>query len=364
MAGAGCIFIQGRLVINQELPFVTGEGPGLTGSIKNEPGHFVVEEIPLYEPSGQGDHLYVRLTREGWNTRDVLRRLSDIFGLREVDVGYAGLKDKQARVTQTFSLGLRGLAEEEAAARLAGESPFEVVQVKRHQNKLKTGHLLGNSFTILMAGGREGDLDLARETAEKLLSRGLANYYGVQRFGADGDNADRGREALLGRGPRQNWLRRFLLSAYQSHLFNLWLARRIGRGWFERLLPGDVAKKTDTGGIFEIEDAEVEGPRFEARQITYTGPIYGAKMRWAGGDPGQLEREILAEAEVTEDLLKRARLDGSRRPGRLFLSYLDIQAHGQGLMFKFSLPKGSYATTVLREFTKSDPGLNEAAEQD
>ena len=81
----------------------------MAGSIKSEPGHFVVEEIPLYEPSGQGDHLYVRLTREGWNTRDVLRCLADIFGLREVDVGYAGLKDKQARVTQTFSLGMRGV---------------------------------------------------------------------------------------------------------------------------------------------------------------------------------------------------------------------------------------------------------------
>jgi tRNA pseudouridine13 synthase len=178
----------------------------------------------------------------------------------------------------------------------------------------------------------------------------------------DGDNAARGREALLGRGPRQNWLRRFLLSAYQSHLFNIWLAGRMERGWFESLLEGDVAKKTDTGGIFEVEDVEADRPRFEARQITYTGPIYGAKMRWAGGEPGQWEREVLAGAEVTEDLLKRARLDGSRRPGRLFLSYLDIQPDEQGLVFKFSLPKGSYATTVIREFTKSEPGLTETPE--
>lgn len=88
-----------------------------------------------------------------------------------------------------------------------------------------------------------------------------------------GDNAQRGQEALLGQGPQERWLRRFLLSAYQSALFNTWLTERIRRGWFERLLTGDIAKKTDTGGLFEVMEAEVELPRFEQREITYTGPI-------------------------------------------------------------------------------------------
>ncbi|MCD6289823.1 MAG: tRNA pseudouridine(13) synthase TruD, partial [Anaerolineae bacterium] len=188
----------------------------------------------------------------------------------------------------------------------------------------------------------------------------LPNYYGVQRFGVNRDNAIRGREVLLGgKGPRQRWLRRFFLSAYQSALFNLWLSERIRRGWFDRLLVGDIAKKTDTGGLFEVEDLEAEIGRFQRKEITYTGPIYGARMRWANGDPGALEREILEREGVTVEMLRRARLDGSRRPARLFLHDLRIETCPQGLLFTFTLPKGAYATTVLREFMKTEARLPE-----
>ena len=137
-------------------------------------------------------------------------------------------------------------------------------------------------------------------------------------------------------------------------MFNTWLTGRIRRGWFERLLTGDIAKKTDTGGLFEVEDAEVEFPRFQRGEITYTGPIYGARMRWASGEPGELERKVLEAAGVTTEMLRRARLDGSRRPARLFLSDLRIDPHPNGLLFTFTLPKGAYATTALREFMKAE----------
>ena len=94
------------------LPFLTDDLPGVGGEIKVEPSHFVVEEIPLYEPSGQGQHIYVRLTKEGWTTRDVESQLADLFGLRDVDIGCAGRKDKHARTTQTFSLNLPTIEED------------------------------------------------------------------------------------------------------------------------------------------------------------------------------------------------------------------------------------------------------------
>ncbi len=340
-------------------PFITADLPGIGGEIKADPAHFVVEEIPLYEPAGYGEHVYVRLTREGWTTRALQKRLASLFGLREVDVGYAGLKDKHARVTQTFSLLLRDVDEATVADRIQKALPVEVVWAQRHRNKLKAGHLLGNRFRIVVLHPRPESMAQTEVIAQALQARGLPNYYGRQRFGLNGDNARRGREALLGRGPRERWLRRFLLSAYQAALFNVWLAERIRRGWFERLLTGDIAKKTDTGGLFEVMDAAVESPRFQRGEITYTGPIYGARMRWASGEPGELERMVLETAGVTSEMLRQARLDGSRRLARLLLSDLSFEPYPNGLLFTFTLPKGAYATTALREFMKVEAILPE-----
>jgi tRNA pseudouridine13 synthase len=341
------------------LSFITADLPGIGGEIKAEPAHFVVEEIPLYQPVGQGEHIYACLTREGWTTRALQKRLTNLFGLREVDVGCAGLKDKHARVTQTFSLLLRDADEATVARRIREALPVEVAWTRRHRNKLRRGHLLGNHFHIVVLHPEQEAMARAEAIARALQARGLPNYYGAQRFGIDSDNARRGREVLLGQGPRERWLKRFLLSAYQAALFNAWLTERIRRGWFERLLTGDIAKKTDTGGLFEVREAEVELSRFKQKEITYTGPIYGSRMRWASGEPGELEQMVLETAEVTTEMLRRARLDGSRRPARLFLDDLSIESHPEGLLFTFTLPKGAYATTVLREFMKTEVALPE-----
>jgi tRNA pseudouridine13 synthase len=335
------------------LPFITADLPGIGGEIKATPAYFVVEEMPLYEPTGDGQHIYVRLTREGWTTRALLKRLADLFGLQQVDIGCAGLKDKHARVTQTFSLLLPNVDETTVVQRIEDALPVNVAWARRHRNKLKAGHLLGNRFRIVVLNSSSDALTQGRVIAQALGERGLPNYYGAQRFGVNSDNALRGREALLGRGPRERWLKRFLLSAYQSALFNAWLARRLGRGWFDRLLTGDIAKKTDTGGLFEVVDAEIEQPRFDRQEITYTGPIYGARMRWAKGEPGDLERAVLEAAEVTPETLHRARLGGSRRPACLFLRELAVEPHPDGLLVTLTLPKGAYATTVLREIMKA-----------
>lgn len=338
-----------------DLPYTTADLPGVGGEIKVEPGHFVVEEIPLYEPSGEGQHVYVRLTRQGWTTRALAGELERIFGLQDVDVGFAGRKDKHARTTQTFSLNLPNLEEDSVAQRIEESLPVEVEWVRRHRNKIRAGHLVGNRFRIVVLDPDQPAIDRAEPIAETLKERGLPNFYGPQRFGKYDDNAERGREILLtGKGPRKRWLRRLLLRAYQSALFNTWLVARIDRGWFERVLVGDVAKKLDTGGLFEVEDVEAAGARFEDAEITYTGPIYGSRMWWAAGKPGLLEREILKRAKVTEKMLDREHLSGSRRRARLLLDDLEVNEHPDGLLFSFTLPKGSYATTVLREFVKDD----------
>ena len=341
----------------EPLPYITPDDPGIGGILKAEAECFIVEEIPLYEPEGEGEHIYLRLARDGWTTRDIHKALAKLFRLKAADVGYAGLKDKQARVTQTFSLALRNMDEEEAARCVREALPFEVVGAGRHKNKLKAGHLLGNRFRILVLDPHDDALARAETIRHAIAETGLPNFYGAQRFGAQGRNVEKGREVLMGKGPREKWIRKLLLSAYQSALFNAWLVERIRHGWFESLLQGDLAKKTDTGGLFEVEDAEAESERFRDRKITYTGPIYGAKMRWAAGKPGDLEKNVLASNGISVETLKRARLNGSRRVARLFMADLKIEKHPQGVCFAFSLPKGSYATTLMREFMKSEEGL-------
>lgn len=340
------------------LPYITGELPGVGGQLKAEPAHFIVEEIPLYEAGGSGAHLYVSLTREGWNTKQVADALADLFGVSRRDVGFAGLKDRNARCTQTFSLP--GLAPEDAA-RIEPALPFQVNWARQHNNKLKVGHLLGNRFRITvtdLAAPADEALSRSQAIAVAIARRGVPNFFGPQRFGWEGGNVAKGRAALLGQAPRRDpWLARLLISAYQSHLFNRYLVRRIEARLFEQVIEGDVCKKAETGGMFEVEDPAAEQPRYERGEITFTGPLFGKKMWAAKGQAAVLEASVLAEAELSDDDLRRARVDGTRRPARVWLPAIELAADAQGLQVAFTLVKGAYATVVLREFIKSEQGL-------
>ena len=336
-----------------DLPYITGDEPGVGGRLKTAPEHFVVEEIPLYHPEGTGEHIYIRLKRTGWNTRDIVLRLAETFQIREADIGTAGLKDKEAVTVQTFSLHLPRLDPDEAGRLIAEAMPEVTIEwLSRHRNKLKTGHLLGNRFKVVLVGW-EGDTARVDRLAALLRQRGLPNFYGPQRFGLEGDNARRGRDILLGRSREKKWLKKFLLSAYQSHLFNRYLTERIQRGWFQTILAGDVAKKSDSGGLFLVDEAEVDQARFDRGEITFTGPMYGRKMKSASGEPGMLEAAIFDAEELDRTALSKAGLDGSRRAGRIDPAHLTIEPHPDGLLFDFALPKGSYATVVMREFMKT-----------
>jgi tRNA pseudouridine13 synthase len=343
------------------LPYLTSDLRGVGGRLRATPDHFVVEEIPLYEPAGEGQHLYVRLTKVGLTTKEVQLQLARLFGLDRSEVGFAGMKDKAARTTQTFSLNIghhRSGIEEEAAARIRTHLPVEVHWAKLHRNKLRPGHLLGNRFRItvseLVCSASE-----ARQRAETIAQRiqihGLPNFFGPQRFGADGTNARQGLEILQGQRQKQDrWLKRFLLSSVQSYLCNRYLVRRIAVGAFDRLLPGDVAKKHATGGMFDVIDAGAEQPRYLAQDISFTAPIYGPKMWAAKAAAGQLETQVLAESPVTLDALAKAHIEGTRRMGRILLPDLVFEEAPEGLVTLFTLPKGAFATTVMREIMKVD----------
>jgi tRNA pseudouridine13 synthase len=350
------------------LPYVTAELPGTGGVLRADPADFVVEEVPLYAAEGDGQHLYVNITKVGLTTKEVQIGLERLFGLKKGDVSFAGMKDKRARTTQTFSLGVGHkppVFAEAAAKQIEANLPVTVNWVRFHRNKLKPGHLLGNRFAIRITGlalpVAEAQLR-AEAIVGRLAAVGLPNYFGSQRLGEGGANVRQGRAIVAGeRSKRDRWLQRFLISAYQSYLCNRYLARRLETDLFDRLLAGDVAKKYATGGMFDVVEVEAEQPRYAAHEISFTAPLYGPKM-WAAKDAaGELEAEVLRQEGITLEDFGRVHVEGTRRMGRLLPQDLAVTADDAGLTLHFELRKGAFATTVLREVMKIDPAALSAA---
>lgn len=332
-----------------QLPFLTAPVPGCGGVFKGTPEDFVVEELPAYQPSGEGEHLFVWLEKRGQTTAEVAKALARHCGLPERMVSWAGLKDRQALTRQYLCLPVK--AGEPAIATFAHPG-VSVLRWARHRNKLKTGHLHGNRFELLLQGVT--DVSALEATLELLRTHGVPNYYGEQRFGATGSNAERGKALLLAGGRhRDRFERKLLLSAYQSALFNRVLGVRLSRGLFDRALLGDVLKKHETGGEFVCTEPMVDQPRVERFEVSPTGPMFGPEMTAPLGDALALEAELLAADGVTLETFAAGgdETRGTRRLVRIPLTLEHERLEG-AVRLSFSLPAGSYATVVLRELLK------------
>ena len=273
-------------------PLISGDLPGTGGIIKAVPEHFQVEEMLPYAPCGEGEHVFVTLRRAGWNTVDVAAALGEALGIRGPDIGWGGRKDKHAVTTQTFSLRLPMDMPRSRIESSLATLPFDILALERHRNKLKTGHVAGNRFRIVVSQVAPPAAEYAQAIVLRLKDCGVPNYYGEQRFGIELRNLDRA-VALPGRGKPVGRKDAFMVSVLQSALFNCWLIARLERGEFNTLLPGDVARKTDTGGLFIVDDIDEAARRFQSGLISYTGPIYGHKMMAAAGRAGEYEDAVL-----------------------------------------------------------------------
>ncbi|MDF1521709.1 MAG: tRNA pseudouridine(13) synthase TruD [Trueperaceae bacterium] len=339
-----------------DLPPVTHDLPGTGGTLRAQPDDFSVVELPLYEPSGDGSHAYARVEKVGRTTRDLIVLLREA-GVPEPNVGVAGLKDKVARTVQWLSVPRR--FEAEAWAALEAAEGVRVLETSRHRNKLGVGHLRGNRFVVRLRGVEPDALARATAVLERLARVGSPNYFGPQRFGRFGRNAVDGWRLLHGEEvPGGHRLKRFFVSALQSLLFNRWLAERVEDGQYTRVLVGDWARKHDTGGTFEVTDEGFDDAvaRAEALALSATLPLYGKKVKPSAGEAGRREATGLAALDLRWiDLVGR---HGDRRITRLagLATELDAEAAADGrgidLVLRFDLPKGSYATSVLREVMK------------
>ncbi|GAB1722451.1 MAG: tRNA pseudouridine(13) synthase TruD [Nitrospira sp. CR1.1] len=342
--------------LDDTVPYVTASIPALGGRIRSTPEDFCVDERPLYLPCGEGEHLYIKITKRGLSTPDLVLRLSSQLHVKAQTIGVAGLKDAQAVTTQMVSL--QGVKADAVAALATDERLLSVEVLGRHRNRLRKGHHAGNHFRLVVRDVREGSEDLLSRLFDELVRRGVPNYFGPQRQGRSGTNFQLGAE-LLQDAARRNKMPRskriWFMNAYQSYVFNQIVARRIET--IDRVLLGDWAMKSENGACFPVEQPDVEQLRADRFEISPTGPLFGSRAPWATGVPGDIERAVIAELGSTPDLLSKAGAEcgfrGERRALRVRLNDLAWSLDGSVLTLSFWLPPGSYATSVLREVVKN-----------
>jgi tRNA pseudouridine13 synthase len=347
-------------------PLLTSDLPGIGGRIKQTPEDFEVEELPAYQPCGEGEFLYLWVEKRDMGAEYFVRQIAQRLGIPPGEVGSAGMKDRHAVTRQMISVPA---STADRLTQIEGDG-IRLLNFSRHGNKLRPGHLHGNNFRILIRDVDPNSWGILPQLVDRIRNLGMPNYYGPQRFGRDGETVQLGLGLLetagrvgsteLPTGKTNSkrlspWLRRLALSAAQSALFNHYLGLRLIDGLFRRVLQGDVMSKRPFGGIFVAENLESEQARFDAREIVSTGPIFGRKMFKAESDAGKREAQVLNDAGLSQNsfLGFGKLLQGTRRKNLVYIDDLEIAPESDGIRLSFSLPAGCYATVLLREFMKN-----------
>jgi tRNA pseudouridine13 synthase len=314
------------------------------------PETFLVEEIPAYLPSGDGEHVYLWIEKRGLTTLEAVNRLARVLGIEARDIGYAGMKDRHATTRQWLSLhGVDVLRAQSAAV-----DGVRVLAASRHKNKLRVGHLHGNRFEVVLADIAEGEGGMIATKLRELAAKGVPNRFGHQRFGSAGDNVAVGLALLRGQRREPDKRRRkLLLSAVQSTVFNRVLDLRAGDGGLLVVREGDILEKVVSGGQFASTDVVAEQARVDAGEVVPTAPLPGSRV--LAPAPGTvahaLEARALAELQIgPQELVQVGRsLPGARRPVvvKVTLDEPPVIEEPSRLRLRFSLPAGSYATVLL-----------------
>lgn len=309
-------------------------GRGAGGRWKAEPDDFEVEELPLVPPTGAGEHLWLWVEKVGRSTEEVAHALAASAGVSPVEVGYAGLKDREARTRQAFTVPTR-------RDELDPGPGARVLDRSRTARRLRVGQLRGNRFALLIRGG---DPVIAAERAARVARTGMPNFYGAQRVG--GDAPRRGWEALAGRGaPAGHTTLKFVLSAFQATLFN-----EVLRARGSRRLEGDLVLDELAPDATDSDVGRRLRPARPDERAAPTGPMFGATMPWPRGEARALEERVLRGADLPPGAWTRfPRLTQGTRRAAWARVTPEIEAATGGFWARFALPAGSYATVLLEE---------------
>ena len=332
-------------------------GPPVAGLIRTDPEDFLVEERLSFRPDGGTGHYLLLVEKREANTLYVAKCLARLTGLPTGDIGFAGLKDRRAVARQWFSIPARNIRP--SAAGLEGDG-FRVLEAHPHSRKLRRGALAANRFRLRVRELR-GDLTTLAVRLQTIALRGAPNYFGQQRFGRDGANLLRVNDWIdSGRLPRDRAARGFLLSAARSLVFNAVLGRRVAEGNWNRLLPGEIASLSGSSSVFRVSEVDEElARRCREGDIHPSGPMCGEGDMQPGGECASIEQGVLEMLAPLPERLAGV-VAGERRALVLRPADLLWNVSGQELELGFELPRGAFATSLLREAVSATVPESEA----
>ncbi len=322
--------------------------PPVRGRVRVSPEDFVVREWLGFAADGDGDHWLLTVRKRGANTHWVAKQLGRLAQIHPRDVGFAGLKDRDAVTEQAFTIPVRSAMTGDWAG-VSGDG-FEVIAAERHRRKLKRGALRGNDFDLVVRDVT-GDLAALDERCQLISRQGVPNYFGPQRFGNDGANLTRARQWFSGeRQLHDRFERGFALSAARSAVFNAVLAERVRNRTWNQLQAGDVANLDGSNSVFKVDalDDVLRG-RCERMDIHPTGPLWGRGDLASQGEVASLERRIADTEGLLASGLAATDLDQERRSLRMRVAEFSSSLEGSDLRLRFRLSRGVFATAVLHE---------------
>jgi tRNA pseudouridine13 synthase len=313
-------------------------GPQVTGLLRASPANFQVNEVLGFVPCGEGEHDFLQLRKTGINSAQLAQQIAELAGVKPMDVGYAGLKDRHAVTSQWFSVYRpKGAAVDWYQLEKNNEKgkQVELLTVSRHHQKLRRGQHAANRFRLRITRCA-GDLDNLKRHFEQIESSGVPNYFGPQRFGFGGGNLFSAQRLLVDKRPvRNRQLRGLYLSAARSYLFNQVLRARIKDASWQTFEEGDVASD------------------LPSEQSLPTGPLWGRGRLATRQRIGDLEAAVVDGFSDWCHGLEHAGLKQDRRSLCLPVSELNWSVSpdtdNSVIEVAFSLPVGGYATSMIRE---------------
>ncbi len=335
--------------------FLHGE-PCTTAVLKSNPADFQVTESLSFEPTGEGEHLYLFVQKTGLNTAFVAQELAKQAGIHPKAVAFAGRKDKQAVTRQWFSLHLPGKANSQLPE--FGLEACRILEHTRHQRKLQTGAVKHNRFSITLRDvkpGKEFDARLA-----EIKKAGVPNYFGLQRFGIRYDdgrysNLKSAEMLLTGETIRKREKRSMAISALRAWLFNQFVSARIKAGTANTPQAGDLMSLAGSASFFACSEIDQDiQSRVQQRDIFLTAPMWGAGQLKSGASTLAFEQEVAAQYQEVCQTLEGLGLRQERRPILTFPEQLTVFHEKDQLKLEFNLAKGCFATSVIRELAQTE----------
>ena len=328
-----------------DLAYLQKTPPKQTALLKAEYADFVVKEQLGYDMSGDGEFVVVKVRKTDCNTLFVGEQLAKFAGISARNMSYAGLKDRKAITEQWFSLQMPGQPTPDFSQfSLEG---VEILDVTRHQRKIRIGSLQGNHFEILLRNTEE--TDELKERLDFLAKNGFPNYFTEQRFGRDGNNLTQALRWANGEiNVKDRNKRSFYLSAARSEIFNLIVAKRIELGLAQQVLNGDILQLNGSHSWFVVDESEDLAQlqqRLAQQDVLLTAPLISEEEKSAV----DFENEIFAQHQALFPLMRQERMKAARRPILMQPQQFQWQFEPNGLRLKFYLPAGSYATALIRE---------------